>query len=1175
MPPADRIFALLEQEFAVEDVRAAVSKAVEPIENPGLGPHRSLLDLSTMPDGRCRLVTTNFDRVFQLARPEVAEILPPTLPDPRRTSWEGIVHLHGMVRPDYSGAASEEFVLSSADFGRAYLAEGWATTFMRALMERYRIVFVGYSADDPPIQYLLEALSRSARPGRLYAFHSGEAEEAAALWRHKGVTAIPFRGFPALWSSIEAWSWRARNPDAWRQSIVTNALSGPRSLAPHERGQVAHLVSSDVGAREFSMAETPPPAEWLCVFDPAVRYDRERVSELAADDDSNRVDPAKCFSLDSDPPLAMDRNSGRGQVPAAAWSAFEELPRDQRVGPGRPQVSLRGPLGSKPGYLPPRLESLGLWIGRTANEGVAAWWAAGQSGLHPWLAGSVRRNLEGEMDSSVQSAWRLILSAPPPQDHYDLSVYGLQETVRKEGWSLWALREFEELKRPRITVDRAFTAPPLEGEMRRSRLIRADVAYPAHPEEIVVPDELLSRYIRTLRGYLESAVALEMEAAQFFYPMFRPIVPYADPSSSFSAPDGDLPSLVIHYARQLQRLSALNPETAKRELRSWPGPEDGVFRMLHVWAAGQQVLTSPGEAARLLAVLSDEVFWDREVQRDLLVALAARWPELDGEARSAIEAKILAGPNPWEGADPEQYPKYRAHRILSRLEWMRREGLEAGFSTSEVRARLLEEVPGWTAEDAEDEIYRSSSRGGLVATDTEPAELADVPISELLNASDTLSGRSRDVLVERRPFKGMAEKWPVRALSALVQSAKFGVTREREWSDFLWHEVRPKDGSLLKLLIAERIALLPEEVFRANLQAIGYWMKECGPAVSAISRPSYLRLWERIVQTAFERPEDARSSIVSGSREDWVTAAVNSPIGRMTELLCDEFSWEGPDYEKITDAWRSRADLLLSLEGNLRCLVMAMFGMRLNWLYYVDPAWTARQLIVPMEINHADKCAHAAISSLLRYGSQWSAALFARLKSLLIGLSVGSEDDGDESVLIALLRGWNSIDPEGRRMVSDEDLREALIVAGDRGRCAVLRHLDRWCQQDQKWSNALEFIECVWPRQLVAKTPAATSALVGLATSAGEQMPLVTRAVLPLLSIASGDWAGVIHFRRTGDDMVERFPEEHLALLYAALGADARTWAYGMHDLIDRLCRVETIRSDPRLVELRRRAGRH
>ena len=46
------------------------------------------------------------------------------------------------------------------DFGRAYLSDGWATQFIRGLINRYRLVFVGYAADDPPVQYLLEALSR-------------------------------------------------------------------------------------------------------------------------------------------------------------------------------------------------------------------------------------------------------------------------------------------------------------------------------------------------------------------------------------------------------------------------------------------------------------------------------------------------------------------------------------------------------------------------------------------------------------------------------------------------------------------------------------------------------------------------------------------------------------------------------------------------------------------------------------------------------------------------------------------------------------------------------------------------------------------------------------------------------------------------------------------------------
>ena len=43
------------------------------------------------------------------------------------------------------------YVISSADFGRAYLSEGWATRFVKALRERYTIVLLGYRAEDHPI----------------------------------------------------------------------------------------------------------------------------------------------------------------------------------------------------------------------------------------------------------------------------------------------------------------------------------------------------------------------------------------------------------------------------------------------------------------------------------------------------------------------------------------------------------------------------------------------------------------------------------------------------------------------------------------------------------------------------------------------------------------------------------------------------------------------------------------------------------------------------------------------------------------------------------------------------------------------------------------------------------------------------------------------------------------
>src|SRR3546814_13217131 len=67
----DRVFGLLEREFEVADVRAAVAEAITPEPNAGLGAHRTLLTLATSRAGVTRLVTTNFDLLFEACDAEI------------------------------------------------------------------------------------------------------------------------------------------------------------------------------------------------------------------------------------------------------------------------------------------------------------------------------------------------------------------------------------------------------------------------------------------------------------------------------------------------------------------------------------------------------------------------------------------------------------------------------------------------------------------------------------------------------------------------------------------------------------------------------------------------------------------------------------------------------------------------------------------------------------------------------------------------------------------------------------------------------------------------------------------------------------------------------------------------------------------------------------------------
>jgi hypothetical protein len=119
-----------------------------------------------------------------------------------------------------------------------------------------------------------------------------------------------------------------------------------------------------------------------------------------------------------------------------------------------------------------------------------------------------------------------------------------------------------------------------------------------------------------------------------------------------------------------------------------------------------------------------------------------------------------------------------------------------------------------------------------------------------------------------------------------------------------------------------------------------------------------------------------------------------------------------------------------------------------------------------------------------------------------------------------------------------------------------------------------EFLDRVWPRQLAARSPAASAALAEIALRAGERMPEVTAAVLPVLETTAepSDALPLVH--RAEDGQISRFPAEHLALLYAVLPENAQVWPWGMAQVIERLAGIAPLKNDPRLSELRRRLAR-
>lgn len=1178
MMPADRIFGLLEQEFPAIEVRRAVAGAICPKIDPGLGAHRSLIDLSRTPDGTVRLVTTNFDRVFELAQPGIRTVAPPMLPDPSRPGLlEGVIHMHGKVSTDYVGPESDEFVLSSADFGRAYLADGWATDFIRGLMDRYRIVFVGYSADDPPMQYLLEALQPNAVPGRLYAFQSGEASLAAGLWQHKGVTAIPFKGFQNLWNTLNAWAERARDPDGWRWRIASMATGGPRDLLPHERGQVAHLVSSAVGADVFARHEPVPPADWVCVFDPHVRYDRRRPINVW-DGEAGEFDPYDAYGLDSDPPPRRPADdetmSERREVPEGSWSALAAIGTDEPSGRRPAFQSIRGPRSNLPPEPPKRLLRIARWFGRVATDRVAVWWAAGQNGLHPELLQQAQwAVLQEGVDANVRNAWRCIATAMLEPLGNSRDPWLLHHAIGFEGWSTLALQRLVAIERARLTVSRPSTSPISTPEESRT-ILYLDVAYSEHLDELDPPDVYLADYVEGTRQNLLVATRLEEMTGEYALMNLQPLHPYELEPNEFVGSNPNLSTLTAHLSRLVSRLHELAPEAARGHVASWRDDHGIPFRLLRIWAAADPQLTDAPEASRIIldAALQD---WDGPYERDMLAAIKARWDDLPLDDRTRLEQLLVAGPQNLDEYEPKQFETYRNRSVLRRLFWLQRQNIPVSFDLGGEIRRLHALTSDWKPEAAADQLDHSPNRGGNVRTDKSQDVLAGVSLGELLDVAMASSGPGRNFLVENRPFRGLVETQPNRALAALHRAAQLGEPWSWAWNDLLWSDARAKDSPRFNCLIARRLAQLPDAVLAESISSATHWFFQNSKAIWVCDRTLYRGTWQLLADAAARHPEKAASSIVRSTRKDWLMSAINSPPGRLTDMVFREVGWaaDGEDPIKLHVA---RLTALMELPGTLACLAVSRMTMHLNWLYEVADEWTVLFLLAKLRGSEDRHMQDAAVAGLLRQRALPQYELFALLKPILLGRLEDPDlaDEQQDGIAQIILHGWLESE-DGQRWVSSEDLRNLLIHSNEGVRLRCLRSLTDWGERSEEVAAQVpEFLTRVWPRQLAVRTPAASAALADLALHSGQSMPRVTQAIMPLVETTAVHVEALPRFRRADDEILKRFPREHLEIFFAILPEDVALWPWGMDQMIESFTTMPDLKSDPKLAELRRRLAR-
>lgn len=162
----DRILGLLEKRIpgTREKLRAEVFKILEIKDHKiGFDYHSALLKLSEDVNGNIKLITTNFDRAFEIVKKrkglKYTTYKAPALPLVN-SSWNGVVYIHGLMPSNLNNILElNNLVLTSGDFGKAYLLERWASNFIVKVFSNYSVCFIGYSVNDPLIRYALDAMN--------------------------------------------------------------------------------------------------------------------------------------------------------------------------------------------------------------------------------------------------------------------------------------------------------------------------------------------------------------------------------------------------------------------------------------------------------------------------------------------------------------------------------------------------------------------------------------------------------------------------------------------------------------------------------------------------------------------------------------------------------------------------------------------------------------------------------------------------------------------------------------------------------------------------------------------------------------------------------------------------------------------------------------------------------
>lgn len=260
--------------------------------------HRSLVRLASR-GSVSTIVTTNFDLLLELAAKSQQKSLDSyslsSIPRPGRSDeFRGVLHIHGALERDPS--TPSYCIVTDQDFGEFYLRRQVVPEFIYEAARLFRIVLIGYSANDPPMRYLLNAVAADGNRfddlQERFAFVGAIGSPDPVLmedWRARGITPIAYDsadGHKQLAYTLGKWASYSAvngNPEVVEKTIKKIVRLSRDATSEGERDLFDHLYrrgSSSERQRFMNVvAKIRPEIGWL---DALLSIDREPKSPAAS-----------------------------------------------------------------------------------------------------------------------------------------------------------------------------------------------------------------------------------------------------------------------------------------------------------------------------------------------------------------------------------------------------------------------------------------------------------------------------------------------------------------------------------------------------------------------------------------------------------------------------------------------------------------------------------------------------------------------------------------------------------------------------------------------------------------------------------------------------------------------------------------------------------------------------